>query len=110
MSAPQKASNKGKRVPPPLSGPLPKYTRAPLSDLPIKKSGPRRSSSSRFNEKSRAKLERLPGFHEVPEGQRQDLLVQKIRQCCVVFDFTNPLSDAESKELKREILKELVDY
>mgnify|MGYP002379999567 FL=1 len=27
-----------------------------------------------------------------------------------MFDFTNPISDAEGKELKREILKELVDF
>lgn len=47
---------------------------------------------------------------EVDASQQQELLKLKVRQCCIVFDFTNPISDAEGKELKREILKELVDY
>ncbi|CAH1261853.1 serine/threonine-protein phosphatase 2A 56 kDa regulatory subunit gamma isoform-like isoform X6 [Branchiostoma lanceolatum] len=43
--------------------------------------------------------------------EREDLFVQKLRQCCVVFDFVNdPLSDLKWKEVKRAALNEMVEY
>jgi serine/threonine-protein phosphatase 2A regulatory subunit B' len=43
--------------------------------------------------------------------KREDLLVQKLRQCCVIFDFAlDPLSDLKYKEVKRSTLNELVEY
>lgn len=42
---------------------------------------------------------------------REDLLVQKLRQCCVIFEFNlDPLSDLKYKEVKRAALNELVEY
>ena len=42
---------------------------------------------------------------------REDLLLQKLRQCCVIFEFNlDPLSDLKYKEVKRAALNELVDY
>uniref|UniRef100_A0A6Q2YQ84 Uncharacterized protein n=1 Tax=Esox lucius TaxID=8010 RepID=A0A6Q2YQ84_ESOLU len=39
------------------------------------------------------------------------LFVQKLRQCCVLFDFvTDPLSDLKYKEVKRAGLNEMVEY
>lgn len=39
------------------------------------------------------------------------MFVQKLRQCCVVFDFANdPLSDLKYKEVKRSALNEMIDY
>ena len=38
-------------------------------------------------------------------------MVQKLRQCCIIFDFNlDPLSDLKYKEVKRSALNELVDY
>lgn len=37
--------------------------------------------------------------------------MQKLRQCCVIFDFAlDPLSDLKYKEVKRSTLNELVEY
>ena len=44
-------------------------------------------------------------------NQREDLLIQKLRQCSVIFDFSlDALSDLKYKEVKRAALNELVDY
>src|SRR3989440_4140805 len=73
---------------------------------------PRRQHSSRFdisNQRER-ELEKLPGFHEVPPGRRQELFMQKIDQCNIIFDFNDASSDMKSKEIKRLALHELLDY
>lgn len=41
---------------------------------------------------------------------QQELFIKKLRQCCVVFDFMDPVSDLKSKEIKRACLNEVVDY
>lgn len=38
------------------------------------------------------------------------MLIKKIRQCCVLFDFTEPLDDLKWKEVKRSALQEMVEY
>lgn len=44
-------------------------------------------------------------------AEREDLFVQKLRQCMVLFDFViDPLSDLKWKEVKRAALNEMVDY
>uniref|UniRef100_A0A8C7T4U4 Serine/threonine protein phosphatase 2A regulatory subunit n=1 Tax=Oncorhynchus mykiss TaxID=8022 RepID=A0A8C7T4U4_ONCMY len=46
-----------------------------------------------------------------PLIDREELFVQKLRQCCVLFDFvTDPLSDLKYKEVKRAGLNEMVEY
>lgn len=40
----------------------------------------------------------------------EDLIIKKIRQCRVIFDYSNPDSDIEQKEIKQDTLIELVDY
>ncbi|KAK6635219.1 Serine/threonine-protein phosphatase 2A 56 kDa regulatory subunit gamma isoform [Polyplax serrata] len=53
----------------------------------------------------------LPLLIEVPGNEKEELFVQKIRQCCVLFDFvTDPLSDLKWKEVKRAALHEMVEY
>lgn len=48
---------------------------------------------------------------DVAPTSREELLVQKLRQCCIIFDFNlDPLSDLKYKEVKRSALNELVDY
>ncbi|EDO30733.1 predicted protein [Nematostella vectensis] len=46
-----------------------------------------------------------------PAPEREALFVQKVQQCCVIFDFAvDPLSDLKYKEVKRATLNELVDF
>ena len=54
---------------------------------------------------------KLPQLKEASQGDREELLIQKIRQCCVLFDFvSDPLSDLKWKEVKRAALQEMVEY
>lgn len=44
-------------------------------------------------------------------AEKEELFVQKIQQCCVLFDFVaDPLSDLKWKEVKRGALLEMVEY
>ena len=47
---------------------------------------------------------------DTPQNEQQDLFIKKLQQCCVVFDFMDPVADLKSKEIKRACLNELVDY
>lgn len=52
-----------------------------------------------------------PPLSDAPPIEREDLFVQKLRQCCVLFDFiSDPLSDLKYKEVKRAGLNEMVEY
>ncbi|XP_076831455.1 serine/threonine-protein phosphatase 2A 56 kDa regulatory subunit delta isoform isoform X2 [Brachyhypopomus gauderio] len=71
----------------------------------------RRQSSSRFNLSKNRELQKLPALKDAPPIDREELFVQKLRQCCVLFDFvTDPLSDLKYKEVKRAGLNEMVEY
>ena len=47
---------------------------------------------------------------EVPQAEQEALFCRKLRQCCVIFDFMDPVADLKGKEIKRATLNELVDY
>ncbi|XP_053983802.1 serine/threonine-protein phosphatase 2A 56 kDa regulatory subunit gamma isoform-like isoform X3 [Hylaeus volcanicus] len=53
-----------------------------------------------------------PLLIEAQQGnEREELFIQKLRQCCVLFDFeSDPLSDLKWKEVKRTALHEMVEY
>ncbi|XP_072388037.1 serine/threonine-protein phosphatase 2A 56 kDa regulatory subunit gamma isoform-like isoform X4 [Diabrotica undecimpunctata] len=66
---------------------------------------------SRFNIPKNQELDVLPSLREAPADEREDLFIQKLRQCCVLFDFaSDPLSDLKWKEVKRTALQEMVEY
>ncbi|KAF5898634.1 serine/threonine-protein phosphatase 2A 56 kDa regulatory subunit alpha isoform [Clarias magur] len=72
------------------------------------------SSSSRFrslscSEELSALPQLEPNAHDAPSTEQQELFVQKLQQCCVLFDFDS-LADLRSKEVKRATLNELVEY
>ncbi|KAK6339330.1 Serine/threonine-protein phosphatase 2A 56 kDa regulatory subunit delta isoform [Orbilia javanica] len=71
---------------------------------------PKRQHSSRFDVSEKRELEKLHGFHEVPPARRQELFLQKLDQCNVIFDFNDAAADMKSKEIKRLALHELLDY
>lgn len=71
----------------------------------------RRQSSSRFNITQNRELVKLPQMNEASPSEKEELFVQKIRQCTVLFDFvSDPLSDLKWKEVKRAALQEMVEF
>ncbi|XP_021893831.1 serine/threonine protein phosphatase 2A 59 kDa regulatory subunit B' eta isoform-like [Carica papaya] len=52
----------------------------------------------------------LPSFRDVPSSEKQNLFIRKLNLCCVVFDFTDPTKNLKEKDIKRQMLLELVDY
>ncbi len=49
-------------------------------------------------------------YLDVPAGEHEELFIRKLRQCCIAFDFLDPVADLKGKEIKRAALNELVDY
>ena len=50
-------------------------------------------------------------FSDATPAEREELFTQKLRQCCVLFDFMqDPLSDLKWKEVKRAALNEMVEF
>ncbi|XP_053292017.1 serine/threonine-protein phosphatase 2A 56 kDa regulatory subunit delta isoform isoform X1 [Pleuronectes platessa] len=71
----------------------------------------RRQSSSRFSLTKNRELQKLPALKDAPPVEWEELFVQKLRQCCVLFDFIiDPLSDLKYKEVKRAGLHEMVEH
>ncbi|MCJ1279880.1 Serine/threonine-protein phosphatase 2A 56 kDa regulatory subunit delta isoform [Puttea exsequens] len=93
------------------SGAFDRLTSTP-KDVPEGIRTPKRQHSSRFDisDQRQRELEKLPGFHEVPPNRRQELFMQKIDQCNIIFDFNDASGDMKSKEIKRLALHELLDY
>ncbi|XP_058605229.1 serine/threonine-protein phosphatase 2A 56 kDa regulatory subunit gamma isoform isoform X1 [Onychostoma macrolepis] len=53
----------------------------------------------------------LDALTDVAPAEQEKLFIQKLRQCCVLFDFlSDPLSDLKWKEVKRAALSEMVEY
>lgn len=68
------------------------------------------SDSSRFIIPKSNEIETLPQLKDAPLNEREELFVQKLRQCSVLFDFSEPLNDLKFKEIKRCALQEMVEY
>lgn len=66
--------------------------------------------SSRYRVTTEIEITQLPLLKDVPEGEQEALFIRKLRQCCVVFDFVDSLSDLRGKEIKRSTLQELIDF
>ncbi|XP_022913960.1 serine/threonine-protein phosphatase 2A 56 kDa regulatory subunit gamma isoform isoform X4 [Onthophagus taurus] len=96
-------------VPPPTPLNKTKLTTGTVQGPLIKKE--KRHSSSRFNITKNRELEMLPALKDAALPDREELFIQKIRQCCVLFDFAaDPLSDLKWKEVKRAALHEMVEF
>ncbi|XP_015038336.2 serine/threonine-protein phosphatase 2A 56 kDa regulatory subunit gamma isoform isoform X5 [Drosophila pseudoobscura] len=71
----------------------------------------KRQGSSRYNVSKNCELTPLSYLNEkTAASEREELFIQKIRQCCTLFDFSEPLSDLKFKEVKRAALHEMVDF
>ncbi|GAA5810387.1 Serine/threonine-protein phosphatase 2A 56 kDa regulatory subunit delta isoform [Mucor flavus] len=94
----------------PKTGPLHlRLKNASMDQIPISKA-PRRQKSSRFYVTEKVVLEPTPAFHEVPSHMRPDLFIQKIKQCTVVFDFSDASAELREKEIKRQTLQEILEH
>ena len=82
----------------------------PMAGVPnIRKNNGR--NSSRFNVSKNRELTKLPALKDAAASERESLFVQKLQQCCTVFDFQiDPLSDLKWKEIKRAALNEMIDF
>ncbi|KAI4350568.1 hypothetical protein L6164_005015 [Bauhinia variegata] len=54
--------------------------------------------------------EALPSLRDVPNSEKQNVFIEKLQMCSVVFDFTDPTKNLKEKDIKRQTLVELVDY
>eukprot|EP00730_Choanoeca_flexa_P016139 TRINITY_DN7567_c0_g1_i2.p1 TRINITY_DN7567_c0_g1~~TRINITY_DN7567_c0_g1_i2.p1 ORF type:complete len:610 (+),score=115.56 TRINITY_DN7567_c0_g1_i2:69-1898(+) len=71
---------------------------------------PSRVPSSMFCKYNPVQLEQLPSLNSVRGQAKLDLMLKKLEQCCHIFDFTDPLTNLKSKEIKRNTLIELVAF
>ena len=55
-------------------------------------------------------FQRLPALKSVPAWQRRGLLLQKLRQCSIVFDGVDGDRFLGDRETKRNMLLEVLDY
>ena len=81
----------------------------PKDTIPIAKT-PRKQRSSRFHVTERVEIVRLPPFSDVPYAERHDLFVAKLRQCSVVFDFSDASTEMSGKSIKSNMLQEMLEY
>ena len=52
----------------------------------------------------------LTRFAEVRPEERNELFVQKLQQCRVVFDFNDASSELQGKQIKVQTLHEMLEY
>ncbi|XP_050077235.1 serine/threonine-protein phosphatase 2A 56 kDa regulatory subunit gamma isoform-like [Anopheles maculipalpis] len=68
------------------------------------------SGTSRYIIPKYYEIETLPPLKDADPSEREDLFIQKLQQCCVLFDFSEPLNDLKYKEIKRCALQEIVEH
>merc|ERR1712223_139329 len=76
----------------------------------LKKKQKKSQGSSRYRTGGDVELTALPLLKDVPSSEQEELFIRKLRQCCVGFDFMDPVADLKGKEIKRATLNEIVDY
>ncbi|KAL0819880.1 hypothetical protein ABMA28_007896 [Loxostege sticticalis] len=93
---------------PPQKAPSPPDARSPPP--PAAAASPERPTQIPNTDKESLMVQ-LPLLKDAPAAEREQLFVQKLRQCCLLFDFADePLSDLKWKEVKRAALLEMVEY
>jgi serine/threonine-protein phosphatase 2A regulatory subunit B' len=66
--------------------------------------------SSVLNGSLNAKLGELPAIEDVPPNERMWLFRQKLKLCCVLYDFMDARKQIREKEAKRNALLQIVEY
>lgn len=70
----------------------------------------KRMSSAVFPASIVAGIEPLLAFKDVPSTEKQNLFISKLNLCCMIFDFEDPSKSFKEKDIKRQLLTELVDF
>ncbi|KAK8840539.1 hypothetical protein M9Y10_030747 [Tritrichomonas musculus] len=81
----------------------------PISDMP-QGIGLQRAVSSTYSVTEYQPIAELPELSSVSEENFNDLLRQKLEQCCHVCNFADPGSGLKDKDLKSNYLQEIYDY
>ncbi|KAL4303955.1 hypothetical protein GQ457_10G016300 [Hibiscus cannabinus] len=70
----------------------------------------KRASSAIFPASVVAGIEPLLPFKSAPNSEKMNLFVSKVSLCCVTFDFSDGTKNSIEKDVKRQILLELLDF
>lgn len=83
----------------------------PFAKRSLKKKSKKSQGSSRYRNSQDVELQQLPPLKADSSSlEQEDLFIRKLRQCCVSFDFMDPVSDLKGKEIKRAALNDLSTY
>ncbi|KAH0946424.1 hypothetical protein HN011_002679 [Eciton burchellii] len=82
----------------------------PFAKRSLKKKSKKSQGSSRYRNSQDVELQQLPLLKDCNAAEQEELFIKKLRQCCVAFDFMDPMADLKGKEIKRSTLNELVEY
>ncbi|XP_049276758.1 serine/threonine-protein phosphatase 2A 56 kDa regulatory subunit epsilon isoform [Anopheles funestus] len=83
----------------------------PFAKRSLKKKSKKSQGSSRYRNSQDVELQQLPPLKvDCSSLEQEELFIRKLRQCCVSFDFMDPLSDLKGKEIKRAALNDLSAY
>ncbi|KAK8861525.1 hypothetical protein IAR55_002347 [Kwoniella newhampshirensis] len=95
---------------PPKAGALNRMRGGSKDTIPIVGKTPRKQRSSRFYVTEKVDIEKLPNFSDVRPEERNELFIQKLQQCRVVFDFNDASSELHGKQVKAQTLHEMLEY
>lgn len=83
----------------------------PFAKRSLKKKSRKSQGSSRYRNSQDVELQQLPPLKvDLSSMEQEELFIRKLRQCCVSFDFMDPVSDLKGKEIKRAALNDLSAY
>ncbi|CAO1428523.1 unnamed protein product [Diamesa hyperborea] len=83
----------------------------PFAKRSLKKKSRKSQGSSRYRNSQDVELQQLPPLKvDSSSMEQEELFIRKLRQCCVSFDFMDPVSDLKGKEIKRAALNDLSAY
>ncbi|XP_067013499.1 serine/threonine-protein phosphatase 2A 56 kDa regulatory subunit epsilon isoform-like [Anabrus simplex] len=82
----------------------------PYNKRSPKKKVKKSQGCSKYKEGAELELQVLPNLKDVPSIEQEELFIRKLRQCCKIFNFMDPVCDLMGKEIKRSTLNELIDF
>ncbi|CAG5106830.1 Similar to Ppp2r5a: Serine/threonine-protein phosphatase 2A 56 kDa regulatory subunit alpha isoform (Mus musculus) [Cotesia congregata] len=65
----------------------------PFSKRSLKKKSKKSQGSSRYRNSQDVELQQLPQLKDVTPSEQEELFIRKLQQCCVAFDFMDPVAD-----------------
>lgn len=83
------------KLQPPSSGFVDKID--PFKKGSLKRKQRKSQGSSRYRLTSDVELQQLPLLKDLPQGEQEELFIKKLKQCCVIFDFMDPVADLKVK-------------